>query len=124
MPVMPGGIANFSRPAQPENALLPMFVTLFGIATSVKPTQPEKAESPIFARPSGRDTRLAAEHPSMKPKNNLSVPGRTTTSDRFQYASGKSPESDTTSPRSVTDRIDEHPEKGVNGITSRTETRP
>ena len=84
MPVTFGGIASFSRPAQPENALLPMFVTLFGIATSVRPVLPEKAEFPISASPSGRDTRLAAEHPPMKPKNKFSVPGKTTTSSRFQ----------------------------------------
>ena len=43
----------FSRDEQPENAELPMLVTLSGIVTLVKPLQPEKAELPILVTLSG-----------------------------------------------------------------------
>ena len=35
------------RPVQPENAELPMFVTLSGIVMFVRPEQPVNAELPI-----------------------------------------------------------------------------
>ena len=35
------------KPLQPENALFPMEVTLFGRVTEVKPLQPENASSPM-----------------------------------------------------------------------------
>ena len=38
----------FVKPLQPENAELPMLVTLSGIVTLVKPLQPENAELPML----------------------------------------------------------------------------
>ena len=41
------------KPLQPENALLPILVTLFGIVMLIKPLQPENASSPILVILSG-----------------------------------------------------------------------
>ena len=49
------------RPLQPENALLPMLVTLLGMITDVKLLQPENAELPIEVTPFGIVTEVRLE---------------------------------------------------------------
>ena len=47
------GIVTDVRPLQPENAELPMLVTFGGIVSEVSPLQPEKAALPILVTLAG-----------------------------------------------------------------------
>ena len=51
---------NVVKPLQPENALYPMEVTLFGIVTEVKPLQSSNAEPPIEVTLFGMVTEVFA----------------------------------------------------------------
>ena len=61
------GTYNARRPLQPENAELPMVVTLAGIATLVRPLQPENAEAPIFVTEPGIVTDARPLQPENAP---------------------------------------------------------
>ena len=57
------GIVMLLRRLQPENAELPILVTLEGIVISVRPVQLEKAELPILVKLAGIVIPVRPVHP-------------------------------------------------------------